>query len=408
VPQPRKSADCRAVTANHEWRFVGANTLRDPSIVEAVRTLMTDCRDRLLHHDPVWLAGSADHGAAGGAADTGIACLLRREGRPIGYAPFTSGTRTLRFAIGELTLHRHRLPSLTLAHDISLAATSGSERADLIRDLFRMLADHMPRRRAVFLEGIPVDGALFTTAMQLATSGWIVVQLGQSYEHHIANLPPSFAEYERQLGSRSRKSLRYSQRKLGEHLDGAVRARRFVSREDVPEFVAAAQAISRKTYQWRLLGLGLRDAASLTARLTRAADHGWMRCYILYCGDAAAAFMLGYLYRGVYHYIDVGYDPDWAGWSVGSILQMEAMRDLLAGEDRPDWFDFSTGTGAHKARFGNVSHNEINLLLLRRSLSNKCLAGLYTTSMSIDRAAAKLAAALGVKAKLKKWLRRAA
>jgi hypothetical protein len=102
-----------------------------------------------------------------------------------------------------------------------------------------------------------------------------------------------------------------------------------VSRDDVPEFLAVAQAVSRRTYQWTLLGLGLQDKAALTARLTLAADHGWMRCYILYCGDDAAAFMLGYLYRGVYYLGEMGYDPDWAKWSVGSFLQMEILRDHL-------------------------------------------------------------------------------
>ncbi len=159
-------------------------------------------------------------------------------------------------------------------------------------------------------------------------------------------------------------------------------------------------------YQWRLLDLGLRDAASLTARLTLAAERGWMCCYISYCRTVPVAFMLGYLYRGVYHYTDVGYDPDWAGWSVGSILQMEAMRDLLAREDRPDRFDFSTGHGSHKARFGNVSRRETNLLLLRRSLCNGWLVRLHTATAAIDRRAATVVDALGVKAWLKRWLPR--
>lgn len=390
------------------WEIVDSQRLRDPATAAVIRTLMSECGDLQLLHDPVWLAGSSDVGSLGNAIDPGIAFLLHREGRLIGYAPFTRGTRTLRFGIGELTLHRRRLPSLTLVDDIILAAVSEAERADLICELFRTLAGRLQTRQALFLEGIPTESVLLTTASRLGGSGWVAIPLGQSYEHHFADLPPSFSEYERQMGRRSQKSLRYSQRKLSEHLGGAVRARRFASREDVPEFVASAQAISRKTYQWKLLGLGLRDTASLTVRLTLAAEHDWMRCYILYCGEEAVAFMLGYLYRGVYHYMDVGYDPDWAKWSVGSILQMQVMKDLLDGEDRPDRFDFSTGTGTHKARFGNVAREEINLLLLRRSLYNDCVARLYSLTAAIDRRAAAVAEALGIKAWIKKWLRGAA
>ncbi len=83
--------------------------------------------------------------------------------------------------------------------------------------------------------------------MRLGAEGWIVARIGRDKDHHFADLPPSFAEYERSLGRTSRQSLRRDHRRLGEHLDGAVHARRFASLKDVPEFVACAQAISRKT-----------------------------------------------------------------------------------------------------------------------------------------------------------------
>ncbi|MGH7039660.1 MAG: GNAT family N-acetyltransferase [Stellaceae bacterium] len=390
---------------DQSWEILDTAELRDPGVVAAVRALMAQQGDRLLAHDPIWLAGPESEEGADSGTRPAAPCLLRRDGRLVGYAPFHRGTRALRFAVGELVLHRHRLPGLTLIHEPILEAASEDERVERICTLFRAVA---ARTQAIFLDGVPIDSSLSAATARLVASGWIVTPHGDSYEHYFADLPSSFAEYEDQLGSRSRKSLRYSRRKLTEHVGGAVQTRRFARSEQVPDFVAAAQAISRKTYQWNLLGLGLRDGAALAARLRLAADHGWMCCYLLYCSGQPVAFILGYLYRGVYHYTDVGYDPDWAKWSVGSVLQMDVMKDLLTEPERPDRFDFSTGFGTHKARFGNFSRREVNFLLLPDTLSNKWLARLYRLTLGIDKRAVAAADALGVKTRIKKWLRRVA
>jgi hypothetical protein len=386
------------------WEILEPERWRDPSTIETIRTVMTENGDRVLAHDPVWLAGSWHGDARGPGATPAVKYLLRRNGELIGYAPFSRGVKTLRFGIGELTLYRRRIPSLTLLHGVTLTI-SESERSKLIWNLFNELASRSQQERAIFIEGLPLESPLFSVVIRLNERGWIVTQLGEAYEHYFANLPQTFQDYERQLGSRSRQSLRYSKRKLVEHLGAAVRVRRFVTKDEVGDFVAAAQAISQKTYQWNLLGLGLRDTASLTARLNLAASHGWMRSYLLYCGNEAVAFMLGFVYRGVYHYMDVGYDPSWSKWSVGSILQMEVIEDLLSETDHPDQFDFSTGFGLHKARFGNYSRKEINILLLRRDPYNRCLSYLYTIINYIDKRASSIADALNVKTRLKKRLR---
>ena len=103
-----------------------------------------------------------------------------------------------------------------------------------------------------------------------------------------------------------------------------------------------AVAISKKTYQWHLLGLGLRKPDELERTLAAMARRGWTRCYLLECGGVATAFMIGYLYAGTYYYVDVGFDPDWEKWSVGTVLHLEVLRDLVGGNAARS-FDFSSG-----------------------------------------------------------------
>ena len=84
--------------------------------------------------------------------------------------------------------------------------------------------------------------------------------------------------------------------------------------------------------------------------------------------------MVGYQYEDCFFYIDVGYDPEWAKYSVGSVLQLEVMEDLYRRDNRPTLFDFSTGYGPHKSRFGKEFREEVNMLLLPNTPGNRTLA----------------------------------
>jgi CelD/BcsL family acetyltransferase involved in cellulose biosynthesis len=73
-------------------------------------------------------------------------------------------------------------------------------------------------------------------------------------------------------------------------------------------------------------------------------------------------------------YAHLGYDPDHARLSPGTVLQMEALERLFA-EQRYRWFDFTEGEGAHKAMFGTGSAQCSSFVLLRPTLANRPLLG---------------------------------
>jgi CelD/BcsL family acetyltransferase involved in cellulose biosynthesis len=189
-------------------------------------------------------------------------------------------------------------------------------------------------------------------------------------------------------------------------MERAVRIECFEHPDTIDRFLADASAISRKTYQWHLLGLGLRDHESIKAQLALAANRGWFRSYVLYCRDIPASFLLGYQYGGCYYYMDVGYDPRYAQWSVGSVLQLKMLQDLYTRSDRPALFDFSTGYGTHKERFANFSRLEVNVLLFPRTIANGCIAVAYQVSENASARMVRVLDALGIKSRLKQAVRR--
>lgn len=224
--------------------------------------------------------------------------------------------------------------------------------------------------------------------------------------HQRIDMPATLEAYLAGLGSRSKKSLNYSRRKLFRDFADDINLARCSTEDDVSGFLDKAISISKTTYQWHLLGLGLRRGDVLEERMRFAARQGWLRSYLLECSGQPAAFMLAYQYGGCFYYTDVGYAPDFASWSAGSMLQLLVMEDLYDQPDRPDVFDFATGYGEHKARFGNASRDEANWLLLPRSFRNTVLAGAYRRLDGLANLATSTADRMGVKQTLKKTVRR--
>jgi CelD/BcsL family acetyltransferase involved in cellulose biosynthesis len=68
-------------------------------------------------------------------------------------------------------------------------------------------------------------------------------------------------------------------------------------------------------------------------------------------------------------YAHLGYDPEFAEYSPGAVLQIEAMRQLME-EGRFRLFDFTEGEGQHKRQFGTGALACLDLLLVRGTFAN--------------------------------------
>lgn len=68
--------------------------------------------------------------------------------------------------------------------------------------------------------------------------------------------------------------------------------------------------------------------------------------------DAPVAMLYGFLWQGVFAYVQAGWDPGWASQSLGLVLIMESIRLTQAAGVRV--FDFLRGAEEYKYRFGAV------------------------------------------------------
>lgn len=331
------------------------------------------------------------------------------NGTPVAFAPFYRQSRPLAFRLGEVAVGSVALHRLTIIGDVHFAAgVPEAQRKAAAADLLARMTASLQADEAIFFEGLPIGGVMHgvLAGSSPAAGGVVTVQMGAEYEHQYIAFPPTYKEYIQGLGSRSKQSVQYSVRRLEKDMAGRVAVRKFETPEDSRRFLEDAAAISRKTYQANLLGLGIHADADSLARMRHTAERGWLRSYILYCNDTPAAFILGFQYGGCYYYEDVGYDPAFAKWSVGTVLQVKAIEDIYESPGMPAHFDFSTGEGPHKRRFGNLRRPEVNLLVFRRTLRNRFVTFVYRLMDGTSVVITRLLDRMGVKDRLKKFIRR--
>lgn len=188
----------------------------------------------------------------------------------------------------------------------------------------------------------------------------------QSYKRYFARLDQSFEDYLGTFSAKSRSTCRRKLRRLAER-GGTVRA--YASEKEIEAFYREARAVSALTYQERLLDAGLPEGPEALAAMRALARAGQARGWLLFLDGKAVAYLYAPAEGATLVYAHLGYDPDHAELSPGTVLQLEAMR-LLMEEGAFALFDFTEGEGQHKRLFSTGSIDCVDLLLVRPGFAN--------------------------------------
>ncbi len=186
----------------------------------------------------------------------------------------------------------------------------------------------------------------------------------------LARLPSTFDAYLAKFKSKNRFNLKKKVRLLREHGGGALRLDRYESPDEVEPFLAAGAPVALSSWQHAAAGERIAVDGPWTRKLTDLAQRGMFRGYVLACGEKPCAFVLGYQYGGVYHYVQPGYDPSFAELAPGIVMLYVMIEDLIV--HRPaTLLSFGYGDSDYKQMFGNSSSLDASVLLLRRRLKNR-------------------------------------
>lgn len=158
---------------------------------------------------------------------------------------------------------------------------------------------------------------------------------------------------------------------LREHGGGRLSMRRIEQSRDVPFFVDGADYVVQRSWQGARSGEELIDRGQKWQRmLTDLADRGILRSYLLLCADKPCAYVLGYQFRGVFYYVQIGYDQALSQYSPGTSLLYMLIEDLIV-YNKASLLTFGFGDNNYKQEFGNLRSQDALMILLRKNGLNR-------------------------------------
>lgn len=227
----------------------------------------------------------------------------------------------------------------------------------------------------------PLDGGeqgwLFTSVPEALLDRFVrpefVLGVRQRYIRRYTDLRGGYDEWLASLSGNARSSLKRKIKKLERHPEG-VAIRPFRTSDEMREFHALARPLAARTYQERLLGMGLPDDSDFMAEMAAFAAADRARAWLMTLGSRPIAYLWCGAEGESLRYDYVGHDPDFAELSPGTVLHARAFADLFA-EGRFARFDFTEGEGQHKRQFATGGVACADALLLRNTLANRALIG---------------------------------
>jgi CelD/BcsL family acetyltransferase involved in cellulose biosynthesis len=310
---------------------------------------------------------------------------------PAGWA---DGVRELRFTFGEFRIATARLR----------AWSSTTHFLDAARLLERLppFAEVPADVRVLAIQSVPVDGDL----PAVATLRDAIRYVPAHFHHHCIELSGTFEDYLAALSGKSRHELARKVRRFEAHAGGSHVLRECRTPGEVAEFLGPATALSRMTYQGRLLAAGLPEGPAFAAEVAAAAARGDVRGYLLSIGEAPVAYGYCRARGDVLAFEHTGYDPALAAHSPGIFLLAEMLKRVFA-EKRFRVFDFGSGDAQYKRSYATTSRRCATVLQFRKTLANRALVGCHRSLTATSDACVRVLKTLGVKDRVKRMLRRA-
>lgn len=308
--------------------------------------------------------------ARGGETVALVAGALRRERFP--------------FKVGSFVLLRSRARVL----HVGAGGAMGEESPEVARVVREEFLATLARGEAdaAYAHQLEADGALAAALADvpaLARDRRVRPSAGWRLE-----LPASPAEF---LASRSKSTRRhikrYAQaleRELGADLSIACHR----APAELERLIADSEAVARQTYH-RDLGVGFADTPELRRLFAFAAEHGWLRGYVLRARGRPIAFWHGLVYRGTYVTRDTGFDPEFTALRPGQYLLHHVIAEHCTTRDS-ERFDYGVMELDYKKNFGSQRYEKSSPYVFARRPRGLWLWSLRTFSDAFERLARRV------------------
>ncbi len=348
----------------------------------------------LLEQDPWWNAALLN--------DPDKAFLLvAKDDHP--FASIFVHQTGLDLNLGELSLGSIPVRRYVLTGGLSENAATAAEFVGMLSTL----RGQMESSGVVFLQGVrmdePLQASLDSPELRRLYS---VVPRGGRYRRCRIKLGGSLEAYLATLGRATRKDLKKTVRVLKERIGAALEMQVVTTPDELETALPDLRRLSAKTYQARLLGMGVVSGNFVERQLQYGVSRGFGRLDLMRVRGEAIAFQVGCLHKGTFHATQCGYDPAWAELQPGIALLSFIIEDLCRSAPEVGWLDFMHGESLYKMRLSNSFHEESNFLLIPRTARGWSTLIAFQTINGLSSMAGAALAMLRLKAAVRAFLRR--
>lgn len=271
---------------------------------------------------------------------------------------------------------------------------------------YRMLQSATGHATAVgadflLIEDLEETSPLFQAGQDRASHGCQVFATHEFQPRRYIDFPPTEAEYWRTFSSRSLSKFRRNLKKFGQ-----TRLERVTEIEQLPDFLRAANEISRQSWQSRQFGLRVRNDDAELRQLSALAQHGLLRSYLWWIEGKPAAFAVCNQNAGCFRYEEIAYCAEFGQFSPGRTMLQQIVEDLLRHRS-PATLDFGGGDAEYKQQFANRASRSGTIWLVPPGWRARCSLAYLKACRKVRWTARNLIKQSGWGTRARQWVRAA-
>ncbi len=307
-------------------------------------------------------------------------------------------TVELKFRIGEITLWTSHLELHVFRNHFTEYEHPYTEESDYSDSIDKKLDGILFRSR-------PIAALLPSFTLKRDVIRYVPKQ----YHRYFIDLAGSKEEYLDKFSAKSRSTLKRKIKKFSDHCGNQIDWREYKTLAEMEIFYPLARQVSIKTYQERMLAAGLPEDNLFIQQMYSLAQKNSVRAYLLFYQDKPIAYLYCPISNGILFYQYLGYIPEMAQWSPGTVLQWVVIESLFH-TNHFVMFDFTEGpgrgSGGHKEFFSTNSILCADIFFLRKTITNLFLVLLHAKVDLISTQIGIFLDRFGLKTKIKNFLRK--
>ena len=308
------------------------------------------------------------------------------------------------------TWHLRAVPFKFQMSDLTLLTLSIPLQIRAVGLADELLAEQLPTAPPIVeldagSQGFVIRGLpLAAQKSRIQKCGAFLVYVPQQYQHYFIDLHIGFDAYVTKFSSKTKATVMRKIRKYAEYSGGSISWKTYRTSEEMMEFLRLATPLSKSTYQDRLLDAGLPQSETFRSDALARAKNNRARAFVLFDRGRPVSYLYCPVDDGILTYAFQGYDPEYMHHSVGTVLQWLAVEQLF-NEGIFRYFDFTEGQSDHKRLFATHHRQCANVFFLRSSIRNICLVHAHAFMDSFSVKLGEVLEHIGLKAKVKRFLR---